>query len=34
MPVGEADVNGDAAVDVLDVFYLINFLFAHGAAPV
>ncbi len=28
------DVNGDGFVDVLDVFYLINFLFAGGAAPV
>ncbi|HKC25055.1 MAG TPA: hypothetical protein VKF32_09955 [Thermoanaerobaculia bacterium] len=27
------DVNGDGAVDVVDVFYLINFLFAGGAAP-
>jgi hypothetical protein len=27
------DMNGDATVDVLDVFYLINFLFASGPAP-
>jgi streptogramin lyase len=27
------DVNGDGAVDVNDVFYLINFLFAGGPAP-
>ncbi len=27
------DVNGDGAVDVADVFYLINFLFAGGPAP-
>jgi virginiamycin B lyase len=27
------DVNGDAAVDVADVFYLINFLFAGGSPP-
>jgi streptogramin lyase len=27
------DVNGDGLVDVLDVFYLINFLFAGGPAP-
>jgi hypothetical protein len=28
------DVNGDFIVDVQDVFYLINFLFAGGPAPV
>ena len=28
------DVNGDRVVDVQDVFYLINFLFAGGPAPV
>jgi hypothetical protein len=27
-------VNGDGARNVSDVFYLINFLFANGAAPV
>jgi streptogramin lyase len=27
------DVNADGQVDVLDVFYLINFLFAGGTAP-
>src|SRR5262249_27244618 len=27
------DVNGDRRVDVLDVFYLISFLFASGQAP-
>jgi hypothetical protein len=27
------DVNGDGVVDVADVFYLINFLFAGGPAP-
>jgi virginiamycin B lyase len=27
------DVNGDGDVDVLDVFYTINFLFAGGPAP-
>jgi len=27
------DANDDGAVDVLDVFYLINHLFAGGAAP-
>jgi hypothetical protein len=27
------DVNGDGAVDVLDVFFLINFLFAGGPLP-
>ena len=31
--VAVGDVNGDHAVDVLDVFYLINFLFAGGPAP-
>jgi hypothetical protein len=28
------DVNGDGIVDISDVFYLINFLFAGGPAPV
>jgi hypothetical protein len=28
------DVNGDGAITVSDVFYLINYLFAGGAAPV
>jgi hypothetical protein len=28
------DMNGDGVVDVADVFYLINFLFAGGPAPV
>jgi len=28
------DVNGDGAVNVLDVFYLINFLFAGGPGPI
>jgi hypothetical protein len=27
------DVNLDDSVDVADVFYLINYLFAGGAAP-
>jgi hypothetical protein len=27
------DVNGDGTVDVADVFYLINFLYASGPAP-
>ncbi len=27
------DVNGDGARDVSDIFYLVNFLFAGGAAP-
>ncbi len=31
-PVGDA--NGDGQVSVADVFYIINFLFAGGAAPV
>ena len=30
-PIG--DVNGDGIVDVADVFYLVNFLFAGGAVP-
>jgi virginiamycin B lyase len=30
----QGDVNGDGKVDVADVFYLINFLFAGGTAPV
>ena len=30
----KGDVNGDGAVDVLDVFYLVNYLFAGGPAPV
>jgi hypothetical protein len=28
------DVNGDSNVNVSNVFYLINFLFAGGPAPV
>jgi hypothetical protein len=31
---GPGDVNGDGFVDVADVFYLINFLFASGPDPV
>jgi hypothetical protein len=31
-PLGDA--NGDGSVDVSDVFYLINYLFAGGPAPV
>ena len=27
------DVNGDGSVSVLDVFFLINHLFAGGASP-
>jgi hypothetical protein len=27
------DVNGDETVDVADVFYLINYLFAGGPSP-
>jgi hypothetical protein len=30
-PIGDAD--GSGAVDVSDVFYLINYLFAGGPAP-
>jgi hypothetical protein len=28
------DANGDCKIDVLDVFYLINYLFAGGARPI
>jgi dockerin type I repeat protein len=31
---GQGDVNADGATDVLDVFYLINFLFAAGPDPI
>jgi hypothetical protein len=31
---GPGDINGDGFVNVADVFYLINYLFAAGAAPV
>ena len=31
-PVGDA--NGDGSVNVLDVFYVINFLFAGGPSPI
>jgi hypothetical protein len=31
---GPGDVNGDGVVDIADVFYLINFLFASGPDPV
>jgi len=30
----KGDANGDGVVDVQDVFYMINFLFANGSAPV
>jgi virginiamycin B lyase len=33
VPVTAGDVNSDGTVDVYDVFYLINFLFAGGPAP-
>jgi virginiamycin B lyase len=29
----EGDVNGDGSVDVSDIFYLINYLFAGGSPP-
>jgi virginiamycin B lyase len=32
-PFVSGDVNGDGTVDVSDVFYVINFLFASGPAP-
>ena len=31
--VANGDANGDGTLDVLDVFALVNFLFAHGPAP-
>jgi len=31
--VGEGNVDGNSQVDVQDVFYLINYLFAGGPAP-
>jgi virginiamycin B lyase len=34
IPVVPGDVNGDGSVDVSDVFYVINFLFAGGPPPV
>lgn len=33
-PIAPGDVNGDGATTVQDVFYLINYLFAGGPAPV
>jgi hypothetical protein len=32
-PFVSGDVNGDGVVDVSDVFYVINVLFAGGPAP-
>src|SRR5437867_225910 len=32
-PIGPADANADGQVNVADIFYLINFLFANGPAP-
>ncbi|HNX50316.1 MAG TPA: hypothetical protein PKL08_09135 [Thermoanaerobaculaceae bacterium] len=32
--IAPGDLNGNGAIDVQDVFYLINFLFAGGPAPV
>jgi hypothetical protein len=34
VPFPSGDVNADGKVDVLDVFYLINYLFAAGPAPI
>ena len=31
--IGNGDANGDTVVNVADVFYMINFLFAGGPAP-
>ena len=28
------DANADGIIDVLDVFYIVNYVFAHGPAPV
>jgi hypothetical protein len=33
VPLG-GDVNGDGKIDVADVFYLINYLFAGGSDPI
>jgi len=33
MRTGDLDVNGDGVLNVNDIFYQINFLFAGGAAP-
>jgi hypothetical protein len=33
LPLGPCDVNNSDAIDVNDVFYLINFLFAGGPTP-
>ena len=30
----QGDVNADGAIDIADVFYLINFLFASGPGPI
>jgi len=34
VPCPRADQNGDSKVDVNDVFYLVNYLFSGGPAPV
>jgi hypothetical protein len=34
MPYANGDANGDGKIDVSDVFYLINYLFAGGTDPV
>ena len=33
-PNPHGDVNGDGTVNVADIFYMINFLFAGGPAPI
>ena len=33
-PAGDGDANGDGAVSVTDIFYLINYIFAGGPPPV
>jgi hypothetical protein len=32
-PLAGGDANADGLIDVMDIFYLINFLFAGGPAP-
>ena len=33
LPLGRANVNGDSTIDVADVFYLVDYLYASGPAP-
>jgi hypothetical protein len=32
-PPANADANNDAAITIADIFWLVNFVFAGGAAP-